>query len=316
MVQKDCITMYNTIIILGPTASGKTDISINLAKRLNTEVINADCMQIYKELTIGTAKATPEEQDGVKHHLLDFVDPTSEFSVTDYKEKAMPIITDLISQNKIPVIVGGTGFYVQSLLTNYDYGNSFKSEELRAELNQLAEEKGKTAVHNILKSIDIESANRIHENDLKRVIRAIEIYKLSGTKKSEINNTMQTDMQNPIKPLIIVLDRDREELYNRINLRVDLMNKAGLIDEVKILVKKYNLSIDNQCMQGIGYKEVLEYLDGQISLEECLDKIKINTRHYAKRQLTWFKHQVDGIWINLSKINKNEAVDQIISYLK
>lgn len=308
--------MYNTIIILGPTASGKTDISINLAKRLNTEVINADCMQIYKELTIGTAKATPEEQDGVKHHLLDFVDPTSEFSVTDYKEKAMPIITDLISQNKTPVIVGGTGFYVQSLLTNYDYGNSFKSEELRAELNQLAEEKGKTAVHDILKSIDIESANKIHENDLKRVIRAIEIYKLSGTKKSEINNTMQTDMQNPIKPLIIVLDRDREELYNRINLRVDLMNKAGLIDEVKFLVKKYNLSIDNQCMQGIGYKEVLEYLDGQISLEECLDKIKINTRHYAKRQLTWFKHQVDGIWINLSKINKNEAVDQIISYLK
>ena len=307
--------MYNTIIILGPTASGKTDISINLAKRLNTEVINADCMQIYKELTIGTAKATPEEQDGVKHHLLDFVDPTSEFSVTDYKEKAMPIITDLISQNKIPVIVGGTGFYVQSLLTNYDYGNSFKSEELRAELNQLAEEKGKTAVHDILKSIDIESANKIHENDLKRVIRAIEIYKLSGTKKSEINNTMQTDMQNPIKPLIIVLDRDREELYNRINLRVDLMNKAGLIDEVKMLVKKYNLSIDNQSMQGIGYKEVLEYLDGQISLEECLDKIKINTRHYAKRQLTWFKHQVDGIWINLSKINKNEAVDQIISYL-
>lgn len=316
MVQKDCITMYNTIIILGPTASGKTDISINLAKRLNTEVINADCMQIYKELTIGTAKATPEEQDGVKHHLLDFVDPTSEFSVTDYKEKAMPIITDLISQNKIPVIVGGTGFYVQSLLTNYDYGNSFKSEKLRAELNQLAEEKGKTAVHDILKSIDIESANRIHENDLKRVIRAIEIYKLSGTKKSEINNTMQTDMQNPIKPLIIVLDRDREELYNRINLRVDLMNKAGLIDEVKMLVKKYNLSIDNQCMQGIGYKEVLEYLDDQISLEECLDKIKINTRHYAKRQLTWFKHQVDGIWINLSKTNKNEAVDQIISYLK
>ncbi|MBR2468058.1 MAG: tRNA (adenosine(37)-N6)-dimethylallyltransferase MiaA [Clostridia bacterium] len=308
--------MYNTIIILGPTASGKTDISINLAKRLNTEVINADCMQIYKELTIGTAKATPEEQDGVKHHLLDFVDPTSEFSVTDYKEKAMPIITDLISQNKIPVIVGGTGFYVQSLLTNYDYGNSFKSEKLRAELNQLAEEKGKTAVHDILKSIDIESANRIHENDLKRVIRAIEIYKLSGTKKSEINNTMQTDMQNPIKPLIIVLDRDREELYNRINLRVDLMNKAGLIDEVKMLVKKYNLSIDNQCMQGIGYKEVLEYLDDQISLEECLDKIKINTRHYAKRQLTWFKHQVDGIWINLSKTNKNEAVDQIISYLK
>ena len=305
--------MYNCIIILGPTASGKTDISISLAKALNTEIINADCMQIYKELNIGTAKATKKEQDGIKHHLLDFVDPTSEFSVTEYKNLALPIITNLIKQNKIPIIVGGTGFYVQSLLTNYDYGNSFKSEKLREELNSLAAIEGNVAVHNILQEIDPVSAEKIHPNDLKRVIRAIEIFKLSGTKKSDINNTMQTNTQNALKPLIIALNRDREELYNRINLRVDLMAKSGLIEEVRYLVNKYNLTCENQSMQGIGYKEVLEYLDNKISLDDCLDKIKINTRHYAKRQLTWFRNQIDAMWINLSEISKTDAVNLILS---
>ena len=180
--------MFNSVIILGPTASGKTDISISLAKQLNSEIINADCMQIYKELNIGTAKATLEEQDGIKHHLLDFVEPTKEFSVSEYKNLAMPILTNIINAGKIPVIVGGTGFYVQSLLTNFDYGNSFKSEELREELLNFAKENGNEALHNMLKNIDEESANKIHPNDTKRVIRAIEIFKLSGTKKSEINN--------------------------------------------------------------------------------------------------------------------------------
>lgn len=308
--------MFNTIIILGPTASGKTDISIQLAKALNTEIINADCMQIYKHLNIGTAKATPQEQDGIVHHLLDFVDPTEEFSVSEYKKLAMPIIENLINNKKVPVIVGGTGFYIQSLLTNYEYGNSFKSEELRNELTQLAQEKGNSAVYEILKNIDPESANKIHENDLKRVIRAIEIFKLSGTKKSDINNTMQTNIQSVIKPLIIALNWNRDELYTRINYRVDIMMKNGLIEEVKKLVNQFNLTSNNQCMQGIGYKEVLEFLNNNLTLEETSEKIKINTRHYAKRQLTWFKNQVDAIWYNLSNISKEEVVKDVLSKIK
>lgn len=308
--------MFNTIIVLGPTASGKTDVSIMLAKALNTEIINADCMQIYKELTIGTAKATIEEQQGIKHHLLDFVEPTKEFSVSEYKELAMPIIERLIHSNKIPVIVGGTGFYVQSLLTNYEYGNSYKSETLRAELTEIANTQGNQAVHDMLKSIDPVSAEKIHFNDVKRVIRAIEIFKLSGTKKSDINNTMQTNTQNLIKPLIIALNWNREELYSRINLRVDIMVKNGLKQEVENLVSKYNLTENNQCMQGIGYKEMLEHLNGKLTLEESIEKIKINTRHYAKRQLTWFKNQVDATWYNLSETTKQDVVNHVLNNLK
>lgn len=304
--------MYNSIIILGPTASGKTDISINLAKQLNSEIINADCMQIYKELDIGTAKASIEDQDGIKHHLLDFVEPTKEFSVSEYRDLALPIIENLIKENKVPIIVGGTGFYVQSLLLDNNYGNSYKSEELRLQLKNLASEKGNMEVYKILKDIDPESAETIHPNDLKRVIRAIEIFKLSGHKKSELKRTMQTNMQNNIKPLIIVLNRNRDELYNRINLRVDLMIKAGLIDEVKNLVSKYNLTIHNQCMQGIGYKEILDYINNIVDIDTAIENIKINTRHYAKRQLTWFRNQVDALWINLSKTSKDNAVKYII----
>lgn len=304
--------MYNSIIILGPTASGKTDISINLAKQLNSEIINADCMQIYKELDIGTAKASIEEQDGIKHHLLDFVEPTKEFSVSEYRDLALPIIENLIKENKVPIIVGGTGFYVQSLLLDNNYGNSYKSEELRLQLKNLASEKGNMEVYNILKDIDPESAETIHPNDLKRVIRAIEIFKLSGHKKSELKRTMQTNMQNSIKPLIIVLNRNRDELYNRINLRVDLMIKAGLVDEVKNLVSKYNLTINNQCMQGIGYKEILDYINNIVDIDTAIENIKINTRHYAKRQLTWFRNQVDALWINLSETSKDNAVKYII----
>lgn len=308
--------MYNTIIVLGPTASGKTDVSIQLAKALNTEIINADCMQIYKHLNIGTAKATPEEQQNIPHHLLDFVEPTQEFSVSEYKSLAMPIIKNLIDNGKIPVIVGGTGFYVQSLLTNYDYGNSCKSEELRTKLNLLAEKEGNNAVYEILKSVDPESAKKIHCNDVKRVIRAIEIFELSGIKKSEINNTMQTNTQNFIKPLIIALNWNRPDLYSRINLRVDIMINNGLINEVENLVKTFNLSNNNQCMQGIGYKEVLEHLDNKINLDELKEKIKINTRHYAKRQLTWFKNQIDATWYNLSEMSKENVVNDILNKIK
>lgn len=305
--------MYNSIIILGPTASGKTDISIKIAKALNTEIINADSMQIYKELNIGTAKASVAEQEGIKHHLLDFVDPTKEFSVSEYKNLAMPIITNLINNKKVPIIVGGTGFYVQSLLTNFEYGNSYKNEQLRAELTEIANEKGNQAVHDILKQIDIDSANKIHYNDLKKVIRAIEIFKMSNKKKSELNNTMQTNTQSVLKPLIIALNWNRETLYERINFRVDSMIKNGLINEVKNLVNKYNLTINNQSMQGIGYKEILSFLNNECSQTEAIEKIKISTRHYAKRQITWFKNQLNATWFNLSEVTTTDVIKFVLS---
>ncbi|HBP43881.1 MAG TPA: tRNA (adenosine(37)-N6)-dimethylallyltransferase MiaA [Clostridiales bacterium] len=305
--------MYDSIIILGATACGKTDISIKLAKKLNTEIINADSLQIYKYLNIGTAKVTLAEQDGIQHHLLDFVEPTNQFSVAEYKSMALPIIKNLISNKKIPIIVGGTGFYVQSLILDNNYGNSYKSEELRLKLNQLAQKKGNMEVYKLLENIDPESAKVIHPNDLKKVIRAIEIYKLSGQKKSELKRTMQTNMQSPINPLIIVINRNRDELYDRINKRVDMMVKNGLIDEIKYLINERHIGKENQCMQAIGYKEFLDYIDGTIDLSSAIEKVKLNTRHYAKRQLTWFKNQLDALWINLSETSQEDAINIILN---
>ena len=228
--------MFDSIIILGPTASGKTSISIKLAKLLNTEIINADSMQIYKNLNIGTAKPSKSEQDGIKHNLLDFVEPNKEFSVEQYRELALPIIKNLINNKKVPIIVGGTGFYIESLLNNYSYGKSTKNIEIREKYNKLALDYGNEYVYNILKKIDPVSAEKIHSNDLKRVIRAIEIFDTTGIKKSEIS-TMQTNSKSPLNPLIIALNWNRDELYERINKRVNIMLENGLINEVKDLLK-------------------------------------------------------------------------------
>ncbi len=307
--------MFNCIFILGPTASGKTDISIKLAKQLNTEIINADSMQIYKQLNIGTAKPSIVEQDGIKHHLLDIVEPTQEFSVEEYKNAAMPIIVDLINKNKIPIVVGGTGFYVQSLMCDYNYGSSVKDENIRNKYNQLAAQFGNQYVHDILNNIDPISANKIHPNDVKRVIRAIEIFELTGTKKSELH-TMQTNTtQQIIKPLIIVLNWDRDQLYDRINQRVDLMINNGLLFEVETLLHN-GLTIKNQCMQGIGYKELVDYFNNECSLETCIENIKQATRHYAKRQITWFKQLTTAVWFNLSEVDKNDIINFCINKIK
>ncbi len=306
--------MFDSIIILGPTASGKTSISIKLAKLLNTEIINADSMQIYKNLNIGTAKPSKSEQDGIKHNLLDFVEPNKEFSVEQYRELALPIIKNLINNKKVPIIVGGTGFYIESLLNNYSYGKSTKNIEIREKYNKLALDYGNEYVYNILKKIDPVSAEKIHSNDLKRVIRAIEIFDTTGIKKSEIS-TMQTNSKSPLNPLIIALNWNRDELYERINKRVNIMLENGLINEVKDLLK-LGINSNNQCMQGIGYKEIVLYLENKLSLTEATELIKQSTRRYAKRQITWFKRIQNAVWFNLSLSTQEDVIKYCLNEIK
>ncbi len=282
MVQKDNINK-KIIIICGPTASGKSSLALSLAKLLDTEVISADSMYIYKDLNIGTAKPTKLEMQGIKHHLIDVVSPYDAFSVSDYKNLATPIIEELLSKGKTPIICGGTGFYINSILYDFSYGNSQANLEIRDKYMKLAQEKGNEYVYNILKEYDVESANKLHPNDLKRVVRALEIYH-SGTKKSDIVDELVPKYDY----LAYSIAFDREILYTRINNRVDEMLKNGLVEEVENLLK-CGVSKQNQCMQAIGYKEIVDYLNGNCSLDKAIDDIKLNTRHYAKRQITYFK---------------------------
>ena len=282
MVQENSVK-NKILIICGPTASGKTALSIECAKLLNSEVISADSMNVYTELDVGTAKPSLVERDGINHHLIDVVDKFGTFTVGDYKELARPIVDKLISQNKIPVICGGTGFYINSIIYNLSYGESTGNEEVRNYYKSLAEEHGNEYVYKILQEKDPITAQKLHFNDLKRVIRALEICH-TGTLKSEINDDL-----TPVYDYdAYMIDMDRDLLYDRINKRVDLMIKAGLVDEVKKLVDD-GVTIDNQCMQGIGYKEIYSYLKGEITLDDAIELIKLNTRHYAKRQITFFK---------------------------
>ncbi len=282
MVQKDSLN-NKIIIICGPTASGKSDLALSVAKLLDTEIISADSMYIYKDLNIGTAKPTLQEMQGVKHHLIDVVSPYDNFSVSDYRNLALPIIKDLLSKGKTPIICGGTGFYINSILYDYSYGNSEANLEVRDKYMNLAQQKGNEYVYNILKEFDIDSANKLHPNDLKRVVRALEIYH-SGTKKSEIKDQLVPKFDY----LAYSIGFDREILYSRINKRVDIMLQNGLIEEVEGLLKS-GVTKQNQCMQAIGYKEIIDYIEGNCSLEKAIDDIKLNTRHYAKRQITYFK---------------------------
>ncbi len=294
MVQENSLK-NKILIICGPTASGKTDLAVECAKLLNSEVVSADSMYIYKQLNIGTAKPNTEEMQGIKHHLIDIVSPFENFSVSDYKALSRPIIDNLINCGKIPVICGGTGFYINSILYDLSYGNSQANLEVREKYNKLAQEKGNEYVYKILQELDPETAEKLHFNDSKRVIRALEIFD-SGVKKSEIND----DFEPKYDYVAFSIDHPRQTLYDRIDLRVDAMVNNGLIDEIKGLL---NLGVnkDCQCMQAIGYKEVLEYLDGLITLEQAIDKIKLNTRHYAKRQITFFKK------LNVQKLQPGDA---------
>ncbi len=271
------------IIICGPTASGKSDLAIECAKLLDTEIVSADSMYIYKMLDIGTAKPKISEMQGIKHHLIDVVEPFDYFSVNDYKSLAEPIIKDIIHRKKIPIICGGTGFYINSILYDLSYGNGEANLEIREKYKQLALEKGNEYVYNILMELDLESAKKLHFNDVKRVIRALEIYE-TGTKKSDIKDNYIPKYDYKA----FSIDYPRNLLYERINYRVDKMIENGLTDEIKYLLS-IGVNRTNQCMQAIGYKEILDYLDGNCSLEKAIDDIKLNTRHYAKRQITFFK---------------------------
>ena len=295
------------LIICGATASGKSALALECARRLNSEIISADAMDVYNSLNIGTAKPTLSEQKLVKHHLINVVSADKTFSVGDYKELARPIVDNLISQGKIPVICWGTGFYINSILYDLSYGNSGANLVARKKYMELAESEGKTAVYDVLKSVDPETAEKLHPNDLKRVVRALEIYE-SGTKKSDIK-----DDKTPVYDYdAYAIDFPRDELYKRIDLRVDKMIESGLIDEVKGLIES-GITTENQCMQGIGYKEIYGYLQGEYSLADAVDKIKLNTKHYAKRQITFFK-RLDGLKL-LSPESETALAERIIKEL-
>ena len=287
--------MFDSIIVLGATATGKTDFAIKLAHQLNAEIINADSMYIYKDFNIGTAKPTPKEMNGINHHLIDFLDPLQNFSVSNYRQLASIEINKLFDKNIVPIVVGGTGFYIDSLIKPFSYGNTERDEKLRSELEEELKLKGEKYLHDKLAKLDYNSSLKIHQNDTMRVIRAIEICLSSKTKKSEISNLDNVILKNP---LIIGLTMPRELLYERINKRVELMIENGLVSEVENLKSKgYNLDNCN-AMKGIGYKEVLAYLNDECTLEEAIDKIKQHSRNYAKRQITWFKRNDDITWLN------------------
>lgn len=303
--------MKKLFILGGPTAVGKTSISVKLAKELRGEIISADSMQIYKYMDVGSAKISKEEMEGIPHHLVDIVSPEEEFSVIDFKERASAAIEDISLRGCLPMVVGGTGFYINSLIFNYSYTSAEKDEDYRKYLENLAAREGNTYVHEMLKNIDSESYERLYPNDLKRVIRALEVYKLTGQTISEY--TACDDIYNiPYDINYFVLTMDREKLYDKINKRVDIMLENGLIEEV-IKLKEMGYNANMQSMKGIGYKEILYYLEGEISLERAVELIKQGSRNYAKRQLTWFKKDSRVKWVNKDEF-KNE--EEIINYIK
>lgn len=301
---------YDSIIIIGPTASGKTSLSIALAKMLNGEIINADSQQIIKGLNIGTAKITESEMNGIKHHLLDIIEIGEEYSVSEFRDDSMKIISKLRNENKLPIIVGGTGLYVNSLIYDYTYGGATKNDEIRNKYFALAEKNGVEYVHNILKQLDPISAEKIHPNNLKRVVRAIEIALTSDTKKSQQTLTRNKDLN----PLIIGLNPGRETLYARIDKRVGEMMSAGLMSEVTMLKEKG--FYDKPVNLPIGYSEWTDYFNNKISKEEVVNKIKLDTRHYAKRQMTWFKALENVMWFNPEEKPISDILNSIMQTLK
>ena len=301
------------IILTGPTAVGKTDLSIKLSKELNAEIISADSMQIYKYMDVGSAKVTKEEMDGVCHYLIDEVTPDYSFSVSEFQERANNYIKEITDKGKNVLVTGGTGLYLNSLIYNMDFAKSDANEELREQLRLELEENGIDYMHNKLRELDSDAADRIHKNNTKRVIRALEVA-LSGKKMNDFSNDLK--INEKYKPIIIVLNREREHLYKRIDKRVDIMMENGLIEEVKKLLNM-GYTKDMISMQGIGYKEIIKYLEGEYELDEAIEIIKRDSRRYAKRQLTWFRRYDDAKWFNLDEYNDSEILKQdVISYIE
>lgn len=307
--------MNNKILVLaGPTAVGKTALSIELAKKLNGEIISTDSMQIYKYMDIGSAKITTEEMDGIKHHMIDVTTPDKPFSVVDFKNMAQPIIDDLLSKDKLPILTGGTGLYINALTCNMNFTDATNDEAYRLELEELAKEHGDIYIHNMLKDIDPVSYESIHPNNRKRVIRALEVYKVTNKPFSSFN-AGEDFYKSKYDVHYYVLNMDREKLYQRINKRVDIMFEKGLLNEcIKLKENGYNSLM--QAMQGIGYKEVLMYLENSISLEEATEMIKQGSRNYAKRQLTWFRKDLRAIFLNKDELSDEEIINIITNDIK
>lgn len=301
------------VILTGPTAVGKTNLSIQLAKKMNMEIISADSMQIYKFMDVGSAKVTEDEMNGVKHYLIDEVTPDYSFSVSEFQERANDYINQIVKKGKLPLVTGGTGLYLNSLIYNMDFAKSDADNELREMLRLELEENGIDYMYEKLKSLDEEAANRIHKNNTKRVIRAIEVC-MSGKKMSDFSSDLK--LNEKYEPIIIVLNRDREHLYRRINKRVDIMISQGLEDEVKTLLNM-GYSSDLVSMQGIGYKEIIKYLNNEYTYEEAIEIIKRDSRRYAKRQLTWFRRYENAKWFDLDNYNDEKILlNDVISYIE
>lgn len=303
------------IILTGPTAVGKTKASIDLAKALNGEIISADSMQVYKYMDIGSAKIRPEEMQGVPHYLVDVLEPDEEFHVVRFQQMAKQAMQEIYDKGKVPIVVGGTGFYIQALLYDIDFTESNEDNIYRSQLEQIAKEQGAQHLHDLLREVDPESADAIHANNVKRVIRALEFYKQTGEKISQHNETERAK-ESPYDFCYFVLTDQRQHLYDRIDQRVDQMLQEGLVAEVEALKNK-GYTKDMVSMQGLGYKEVLDYLNGECTLEEAVYVLKRDTRHFAKRQLTWFRRERDVVWIDKEQFQyddekiQNELLKQI-----
>ncbi|WP_310605501.1 tRNA (adenosine(37)-N6)-dimethylallyltransferase MiaA [Anaerosporobacter sp.] len=292
------------IILTGPTAVGKTALSLRLAKAVNGEIISADSMQVYKQMDIGTAKIMPDEMQGVKHYLVDEFMPDEDFNVVKFKELALSYMEEIYAKGKIPIIVGGTGFYIQAILNDIDFTATEEDTSYRESLQQIADEKGADFLYEQLREVDEEATKTIHKNNVKRVIRALEYYHQTGNKISE-HNEEQRQKESPYNFAYFVLNHNRDILYNRIEQRIDLMMAQGLLEEVTAL-SHAGYSKELVSMQGLGYKEIIAYLEGECTLEEAIYILKRDTRHFAKRQLTWFKREKEVIWLDKSEFNDNE----------
>ena len=284
------------IVITGPTAVGKTELSVALAKKIDGEIISADSVQVYKHMDIGSAKITKAEMQGIPHHLIDICEPGEAFNIARFKELSKKAVNEIFSRGKIPIIAGGTGFYIQSLIYDIDFKET-ATDGTRTKYEEMLREKGEVYLHSLLKERDPEAAAAIHPNNAKRVIRALEYFEQTGTKIS-IHNEEERRKESPYNFAYFVLNLPRETLYDRINGRVDMMLENGLLDEVQSLVASYGVTGDMVSMQALGYKEILDYLNGNITLEDAIYTIKRDTRHFAKRQLTWFKREREVIWLD------------------
>lgn len=284
------------IVLTGPTAAGKTALSVKLAKAVNGEIVSADSMQVYRHMDIGSAKITEVEKDGISHHLIDVLEPEEEFNVVLFQRLAKEAIADILSRNKLPVLVGGTGFYIQSVLYDIDFTQTQEDDGYRRQLEELARTAGAKKLHDMLRKVDPEAAGQIHANNVKRVIRALEFHAQTGERISA-HNEVQRQKEPAYRSRYFVLTDDRAKIYERIDRRVDKMLEDGLLEEVRSL-KERGLTKEMVSMQGLGYKEILAYLDGEYDLERAVYLIKRDTRHFAKRQLTWFKREKNVIWVD------------------